>query len=74
MKMNEAVATGLLLLLKLTICCDGIIHQSLKTPIPQSLCEEDMCHISPDSLWQLQEIISSNQIIILNGEFSVDDN
>ena len=74
MKVNEAVATGLLLLLKLTICCDGIIHQSSKTLFPQSVCERDMCHISPDSFWQLQEIISSNKIIILNGEISVDEN
>ena len=74
MNVNEAVATGLLLLLKLTICCDGMIHQSSKTPFPQNLCEGDMCHVSPDSFWQLQEIISSNKIVILNGEFRVDEN
>ena len=74
MNVNEVVATGLLLLLKLTICCDGMIHPSSKTLFPQSLCEGDMCHVSSDSFWQLQEIISSNKIIILNGEFSVDEN
>ena len=58
-----AVTTATLLLL-LTICCDAT--QS------QSLCQGETCHISPGNFWQLQDIISSNRLIMLNGvEFSV---
>ena len=37
-----------------------------------SQCEGEICHIHPDNFWRLQNIISSNRHIILNGvEFNV---
>ena len=69
--MNRATATTLLLLLDLGICCDAVFAQNGKMESP---CEEEICHISSDNLWQLQEFISSNRLIVLSEvEFSVDD-
>jgi hypothetical protein len=60
----SVVTTMTLLLLQLTVCCN--VTQS------QSPCEDETCHISPDNFGQLQDMISSNRHIELNGtEFSV---
>ena len=63
---NGAIcATAALLLLQLTpLCCNA-----QKSP---SQCEGEICHIYPDTFGKLQNIISSNRHIILNGvEFNV---
>ena len=64
-----------LLLVQLSVC-----FQSVSSNVPRnqvihsSLCKGEICHISQNQFSQLQEIISSNQLIILNGgEFSVND-
>ena len=64
-----------LLLVQLAVC-----FQSVSSNVPRnevirsSLCKGEICHISQNQFSQLQEIISSNQLIILNGgEFSVND-
>ena len=64
-----------LLLVQLSVC-----FQSVSANVPRnelirsSLCKGEICHISQNQFSQLQEIISSNQLIILNaGEFSVGD-
>ena len=70
--MNRATATTLLLLLDLGICCDAVF--AAQNGEIESPCKEEICHISSDNLWQLQEFISSNRLIILNEvEFSVDE-
>ena len=73
--MNGAFGTLLLLLLALSIYCDASeIHNDTIPAVPKSLCEGDICHVSPNNFWRLNEIISSNKLIVLNGgEFSVDD-
>ena len=61
------LATATLLILQLTVCCDA-------TTVP-SLCQGETCLVSPDNFWQLQDIISSNRHIIMNGgEFNVNGN
>ena len=61
------LATATLLILQLTVCCGA-------TTVP-SLFQGDTCRVSPDNFWQLQDIISSNRHIILNGgEFNVNGN
>ena len=59
------VTTAILLLLQLSIlCCDG---QNL-----HSQCENQTCHVYPGNFGDLQKIISSNKLIVLNGvEFNV---
>ena len=65
MEIKKAVATALLLLLQLMICCDA--------QTSHYLCEGDTCHVSPNNFSSLQEIIHSNQNIILDGDiFNVD--
>ena len=73
--MNGAFGTLLLLLQALSIYCDANeTHNDTIPAVPKSLCEGDICHVSPNHFWRLQEIISSNKLIVLNGgEFSVDD-
>ena len=72
-RMNRAIAITLLfLLLDLYICrCQS------KTPKNVTyLCHSHICIVSPDNwnIWQLQEIISSNKLIVFNGvKFSVND-
>ena len=64
MVVSEVVAT-ILLLLQLTIYCDA--------ETSQSLCHGDTCHVSPENLLQLKEVITSNRLIILDGvKFSLD--
>ena len=62
---NWAFVAAAFVLLQLTpLKCDAQKHH------PQ--CEGEICHIYPDNFWQLQNIISSNRHIILNGvEFNV---
>ena len=62
---KRAGATAILLLLHLSLlCCNG---QKL-----HSQCESQMCHIYPGNFGNLQKIISSNKLIVLNGiEFNV---
>ena len=72
-RMNRAIAATLLfLLLDLYIChC-----QSKKPKNGTYLCQSHICIVSPDNwkIWQLQEIISSNKLIVFNGvKFSVND-
>ena len=61
------VTTATLLLLHLSIlCCDG--HNL------HSQCENQTCHVYPGDFGDLQQIISSNKLIVLNGvEFNVND-
>ena len=71
--MNRVIATTLLfLLLDLYIC-----RSQSKTPKNvTNLCHSHICIVSPDNwnIWQLQEIISSNKLIVFNGvKFSVND-
>ena len=64
--MEGKKAIILLLVLQLTICCDG---QS-----SQSLCKGDTCYVSADDIFFLGEMIHSNQLIILTSvEISVDE-
>ena len=62
---NWAFVAAAFVLLQLTpLKCDAQKRH------PQ--CEGEICHIYPDSIWQLQTIISPNRHIILNGvEFNI---
>ena len=57
--MEGKKAIILLLVLQLSICCDG--------QTSQSLCKEDTCYVSADDILFLGEIIHSNQLIILTS-------
>ena len=64
--MEGKKAIILLLVLQLTICCDG--------QTSQSLCKVDTCYVSADDIFFLGEMIHSNQLIILTAvEISVDE-
>ena len=64
--MEGKKAIILLLVLQLTICCDG--------QTSQSLCKGDTCYVSADDIFSLGEMIHSNQLIILTSvEISVDE-
>ena len=56
---SGAVAAVVLLLLQLTLFCDA---KTVRSP-----CKENTCHLALDDFWQLQDIISSNRLIILDG-------
>ena len=62
---NWVIVAAAFVLLQLTpLKCDAQKRH------PQ--CEGEICYIYPDNFWQLQNIISSNRHIILNGvEFNV---
>ena len=64
-----------LLLVQLPVCFQSVLSNVPRNEvIRSSLCKGEICHISQNQFSQLQEIISSNQLIILNeGEFSVND-
>ena len=63
---TTATAAIILLLQFFILSCDS---QNL-----HSQCKNQTCHVFPDNFGHLQKIISSNQLIILNGEeFSVDE-
>ena len=64
--MERKKAIILLLVLQLTICCDG--------QTSQCLCKGDTCYVSADDIFFLGEMIHSNQLIILTSvEISVDE-
>ena len=64
---KTTVTAAIILLLQLFILsCDS---QNL-----HSQCKSQTCHVFPNNFGHLQKIISSNQLIILNGEeFSIDE-
>ena len=64
--MERKKAIILLLVLQLSICCDG--------QTSQSLCKVDTCYVSADDIFFLGEMIHSNQLIILTSdEINVDE-
>ena len=64
--MERKKAIILLLVLQLSICCDG--------QTSQSLCKGDTCYVSADDIFFLGEMIHSNQLIILTAdEIRVDE-
>ena len=79
MEVNKSlVAPTLLLLLHFTIFCEAALsdrEQSIGIPLsPDSLCEGDTCHVSPDNFQYLQSIIQSDRVIIFNGpKYSIDE-
>ena len=64
-----------LFLVQLSVCFQSVSSNVPRNEVIHSfLCKGEICHISQNQFSQLQEIISSNQLIILNGgEFSVND-
>jgi hypothetical protein len=80
MEAQRVAVTALLLLLQFNISCEDVISENKQPNItsqlpPDSLCEGDTCHVSsPDDFWYLQNIIHSNRVIVLTGNFSVNEN
>ena len=65
----EVSVISLLLLLLHTQCCESTSDINV---MAESLCKELICHVSVDIFEKLQQIISSNRLIVLDEvEFSV---
>ena len=79
MEINKSLVTSaLVLLLQFTISCEAALsnrQQSIESPLPpDSLCEGDTCHVSPDNFMYLQSILQSHRLIVFNGpKYSMDE-
>ena len=72
--MEVRIVTALLLLLQYSICCDAVSsNRSKNETIQRAFCKRETCIVSPDNFWRLQEIVSSNRLIILNSVELSDD-
>ena len=73
MEVKNLALAGVLLFLQLTPLTNALSsNQPENQQVSESICDGDVCHVSPHNFWQLQELIHTNLIIILNGaQFSV---